>query len=333
MNITPLRVLTLPVILIGMLLSMLIVWPVAAQDNQPQSAQLSLVPVTFQDPDTLPVNIELANAENLYGIELELAFDPSQLEVQDRDAAVAGVQLSVGSLLPPGETRLVIFNSADNETGRIKFVATLLNPATPVTVGSTGQSVATIFFNYRDKSQSSDITVTSLKLISVDLTAIPVDEPQPLAINIDTPASVPTPPNPTATETATGGLPEPASIPWWAVGLLIGSMVIAGALVFVIWSGQQDGPPAIRKMPGATFSSGRSSVLLTQRGNEAMSDSDFDMAYEHFSQAVELDPANADAWVGKGLVAQQENEKKICLQRALTLDPENATAQTALKQL
>lgn len=331
MKTIPLRVIILQVIL----LSTLIVWPVVAQDNQPEAAQLSLVPVTFQDPDSLPVNIQLANVENLYGIELELSFDPSQLDVQDSDAAVAGIQLSVGSLLPPGETRLVIFNSADNNTGRIKFVATLLNPATPVTVGSTGQSVATIFFNYRDKSQSSEVKVIDLKLISADLTAIPVTEPQPLAINIDTSSAVSALPSPTATTTKTeaGDAPEPSSIPWWAVGLLIGSMLIAGALVFVIWSGQHDGPPAIRKMPGATFSSGRSSVLLTQRGNEAMAESDFEAAYEHFSQAVELDPANADAWVGKGLVAQQENEKKICLQRALTLDPENGTAQTALKQL
>jgi Tfp pilus assembly protein PilF len=55
------------------------------------------------------------------------------------------------------------------------------------------------------------------------------------------------------------------------------------------------------------------------------------MAYELFSRAVEQDPANAEAWLGKGLVAQQTTEKRICFQRVLALDPDNSVAQAELK--
>jgi Flp pilus assembly protein TadD len=56
-------------------------------------------------------------------------------------------------------------------------------------------------------------------------------------------------------------------------------------------------------------------------------------AYELFSRAIELDPANAEAWLGKGLVAQQPTEKRICFQRVLALEPSNPTARTGLQQL
>jgi len=60
---------------------------------------------------------------------------------------------------------------------------------------------------------------------------------------------------------------------------------------------------------------------------------DLKLAHEFFSRAVEQDPGNAGAWLGKGLVAEQRTEKRICFQRVLALDPENAVAQTELQQL
>ena len=58
-----------------------------------------------------------------------------------------------------------------------------------------------------------------------------------------------------------------------------------------------------------------------------------ELAHELFSRAVERDPANSEAWLGKGLVAQQVAEKRICFQRVLALDPDNAVACSELQQV
>ena len=93
------------------------------------------------------------------------------------------------------------------------------------------------------------------------------------------------------------------------------------------------GRTSSRKIPGSARSSIRFSALLTQQGNYALNQGSMQKAYELFSRAIELDPANGEAWLGKGQVAQQKTEKRICFQRVLALNPDNTTAKTELQQL
>jgi Tfp pilus assembly protein PilF len=90
---------------------------------------------------------------------------------------------------------------------------------------------------------------------------------------------------------------------------------------------------APRKIPTTSLTTSRSSAALTQQARRALQRGDLSLAYELFSRAVEQDPANAEAWLGKGLVAQHVTEKRICFQRVLALDPNNVTAQSELQQL
>ena len=73
--------------------------------------------------------------------------------------------------------------------------------------------------------------------------------------------------------------------------------------------------------------------MLAEQGSRALEEGEHDRAYELFSRAIELDPANTQAWLGKAMMAEQPTEKRLCLQRVLALDPDNQTARAALEQL
>ena len=77
----------------------------------------------------------------------------------------------------------------------------------------------------------------------------------------------------------------------------------------------------------------RSAVLLAEQGTRALERGEQERAYELFSRAIELDPANIEAWLGKAMMAEQPTEKRLCFQRVLALDPNNDTARAALQEL
>jgi Flp pilus assembly protein TadD len=122
--------------------------------------------------------------------------------------------------------------------------------------------------------------------------------------------------------------------------MIAGLLALLLALLLLFWlrsrrvvvTAGAGAPQPVRRIPGAGGSA-QTSALLTEQGNRAAKQGDLAQAYERYSQAIELDPANAAAWLGKGLVAQQVTEKRICFQRALALDPQNRLAKTELKLL
>ncbi len=82
------------------------------------------------------VSIVIAEAQDLYGVEFHLTFDPNIVEVVDADASQPGIQIQPGDWL---ENTFVAVNRADNATGKIDYAVTLLNPAPPVSgSGSIG---------------------------------------------------------------------------------------------------------------------------------------------------------------------------------------------------
>lgn len=111
------------------------------------------------------ISIRVDNAQDLYGIEFQLRFDPKVVQVRDADAATEGVQIEVGEWLADG---FVAANQVDNKKGTILYAATLLNPAPPLNGDGT---VATIQFS-AEGDGTSPLTISKALLATRDATEI-----------------------------------------------------------------------------------------------------------------------------------------------------------------
>ena len=94
---------------------------------------------------TASVDVIIQNVANLYGAEIDLAFDPTRLMVRGAVPNQPGTQIDPGPLLTSGDY-FVAVNRVDNTAGTIMLALTQLNPTPPVT-GSG--SVAHINFQTR----------------------------------------------------------------------------------------------------------------------------------------------------------------------------------------
>ncbi len=275
----------------------------------------------MQDERLLVVDVLLADVVDLYGAEVQLHYDPAQLAVQDANPRLPGVQITPGSFLA-SEDRFVVANIVDTEAGDINLAVTLLKPAPPV----SGEGVlATIAFEVLGAGPYA-VEVVNAQLVSSELDPMSMTTEDWYLSGVEP------------------GGPEQASAPqpisprvWWGVALF--SALIALAFFALLLLRQAEGvtpnlsPTLRRRMPGGAFLSSRSSALLARQGQQAMDRGDTQKAYELFSQAVEFDPSNAEAWLGKGLMAQHNTEKRICFERVLALDPDNAMAKAELQQI
>ncbi len=289
-------------------------WPVHAQPT----AKIYLKAAPLQDEKLLVVDLVVEDVVDLYGAEVQLHYDPGELRVQDANPRLDGVQIAPGTLLASNE-RFVVNNNVDTQAGLINFAATLLNPAPPV----TGSGVlATIAF---DITGSGPILIefTKVQLVSSNLESLPV-ETENLAIG--------------------GGAPPPTiplgnRLPAWSLWIIGALSILLLALVVGLsvrehrHRARLAATPVQRTVPPSTPGASRMSLTLTEQGNRAVKRGELEMAHELYSRAVEQDPSNAEAWLGKGLVAEQLTEKRICFQRVLALDPENKVARTELQQL
>jgi hypothetical protein len=277
--------------------------------------------VPLQDEKQLVVNVMLANVADLYGAEIQLRYDPAQLQVEDANSRLEGVQIAPGPFLA-AQDRFVVTNRVDTQSGLITFVVTLLNPAPPV---SGSGVLATIAFKVVGGG-SGPVEVTKAQLVSSDMKPLPV-----ITENL---------PLPTATASAPVMVPSTGvqRIPvwgWWAIGL---SALLLAFIVVVSFGLKRHGaavPPVSRggALSASAHTPSETAAILAQQAKRAMDRGDFQLARELFSRAVEQDPANSEAWLGKGLVAQQVAEKRICFQRVLALDPNNPVAQVELQQM
>jgi len=147
------------------LFTLLLIWgftgaPAAAQNSgtilRPEPISLGLEPGAQG-----LVTILVENVQELYGLELHLAFDPNVLEVVDADPTEAGIQVEPASWWSEG---FVALNRVDNANGRIDFAATLLNPALPV-----GGELTVVEIQFAAKGMGiSDLSVESAILSTRD---------------------------------------------------------------------------------------------------------------------------------------------------------------------
>jgi hypothetical protein len=290
-------------------------WPaVSAKAQEP--AHLYLQNVPLQDEQLLVLNVQLEDVVDLYGAEIQLNYDPAHLRVRDDNPRLEGVQIAPGPLVA-FDDRFVATNRADPETGQIDFVFTLLRPAPAI---SQQGVLATVVFEIVGEPPFV-VEVGKVQLVSSDSQRLPVvaesfyleDSPEPTAIPDD----------------MTGTM---AGWGWWfglaILFLLIGLVVllVSVRLKQTELPEREHGPGSTRYSSGYNRGSSRSATLLTRQAQHLLEEGNTGAAYELFSQAVELDPANAEAWLGKGMVAQQEIERDICFQRVLALDPDNEAA-------
>lgn len=79
---------------------------------------------------TYTIEVWVEDVSDLYGADVQLAFDPAWFEVIDANPSLPGVQVNLRSeFLSPGA---VAKNTVDNQLGTIWYAATQLNPAQPV---------------------------------------------------------------------------------------------------------------------------------------------------------------------------------------------------------
>jgi tetratricopeptide (TPR) repeat protein len=290
-----------------------LLWPWPAQADEP--ARLFLQNLPLQDDRLLVVTLQLENVTDLYGAEIQIRYDPTQLNVRDEDPRLEGAQIAPGPLLA-FDDRFVAANKVDSGVGLIDFVFTLLKPAPPI---NSNGVLATIVFEVIGQGPFA-IEVAQAKLVSAKFEAISVNTAG-LLLDKATSNEASVPP--------TGS---------WSGWLGAGLLALALGLIPLIWllakrlrlNGE---PKPARRMLGGSGNAIHTAALLAEQGQQAVAQGDLAQAYDRFSQAIEFDPANVAAWLGKGQVAQQSTEKRICFQRVLALDPKNVLAQEAMGQL
>lgn len=155
-------------------------------------AQLVPATQTIAAGATTTVTFHVADVDNLYGYQAEIAFDPAVLEVVDADAGTTGVQVALGTWLEPD---FVFRNEADNSAGTITLALSQLAPSAAV---SGSGDLATITFRGLAMGVSS-IRFTDLTLANMDSEVIATThQDAQLAVSDGTPFP---PPSPTPTGT------------------------------------------------------------------------------------------------------------------------------------
>jgi hypothetical protein len=288
--------------------------PISVRADEP--ARLFLQRAPLQDEKQLVVDVVVADVTDLFGAEIQLTYDPAQLQVMDANPRLEGIQIAPGPFLAV-EDRFVVTNRVDAQTGQITFVVTLLGQAAPVSGSGVLATVAFVTIG----GGPYEVRVTRAQLVSSALVVIPVTSE-------DLPLIAPG-------AAAPSRLSSMPTAGWWAVGLAA-LLAVAIGVVSLQRRGDAGKRPAVSR-PGASPTAGhglhKSSAEYTEQAKRAMQRGDLELAHELYSRAVERDPANSEAWLGKGLVSQQVAEKRICFQRVLALDPGNSIARAELQQV
>ena len=150
-------------------------------------AQLVPATQTIAAGATTTVTFHVANVENLYGYQAEIAFDPAVVQVVDANPSMTGVQVALGSWLQPD---FVFRNEADNSAGTIMLALSQLAPSAAV---SGSGDLATITFRGLTMGVSS-VRFTDLTLANMDSEVIPTThQDAQLVVSDGTPVPTPTP--------------------------------------------------------------------------------------------------------------------------------------------
>jgi hypothetical protein len=106
----------------------LAVLSVVAVARSVASATLTVEPLasTVVVGESTTVDLVVRDVADLYGVQLQITFDPGKVRVLDADLGAPGVQIDPGTCPAPD---FVVTNEVSNATGTISYTVTALNPS------------------------------------------------------------------------------------------------------------------------------------------------------------------------------------------------------------
>jgi len=137
-----------------------------------QSATVVLVEppeLTLIVGETGNVSVNVQDADDFYGFEIHIHYDPASVQVLDADSSRRGIQVAAGDLFVEDQGFLVL-NQADNQNGEILYAFTLLSPAPPIS-----GSGSLIEFELEAIAEGNSKLELEVILASPDGMAIPIN--------------------------------------------------------------------------------------------------------------------------------------------------------------
>jgi hypothetical protein len=125
-------------------------------------------PIEVQPDTAFQVPISVRNVEELYAIDIEIQFDPANVQVEDADANLDGIQVGLGTFLDAG---LVLYNTVDNAEGVIRFAMTQVNPSEP----KSGEGVVLVLSLVSQAEGDSTLEVSFAEASTREGEAIPLE--------------------------------------------------------------------------------------------------------------------------------------------------------------
>lgn len=167
--------------------SILLIMSMAVVNAQGDTAELGVFDSVEVAPGAVvQVPVSVRYVQELYGVEVNLTFDPALLQVEDADPAAPGIQIALGDFLDAG---LLLFNTADNENGTIRFVMSQYNPSE---AKSGNGNILVISFKGAAEGESP-LEVKDVQLSTREGVAIPVEVVSSSAVvRVDAPAQAAT---------------------------------------------------------------------------------------------------------------------------------------------
>lgn len=145
----------------AVLIAAVLAVPLAAHETAAQAntrVVVSPASALVGEGQTTAVEVRVENVQNLYGLDIRIAFDPAVVEVVDADTTQTGIQVRPGDLL---SVDFIIRNTADNAQGTIWYALTQLNPSEPVSGSGT---VFIILFKGKTRGASTALSITYQKM-------------------------------------------------------------------------------------------------------------------------------------------------------------------------
>jgi len=121
-------------------------------------ATVAVGSATIGEGLTGAVVVSIRGVSQLYGADVQLAFDPAVLEVVDANPDRPGVQVGLGPFLSPD---MIVREAADNAAGTVHAAFTQINPAEP---RDGSGDLFTVVFRARRSGVTTDVTVSSAVL-------------------------------------------------------------------------------------------------------------------------------------------------------------------------